>query len=125
MNPLVKKIKTLHGEMHALTIRSGISNDRYASVLKELDDFLEEDLVGLLEWLSNIHRIEYQGVLEVRHLLREEVWLNYEMLGVQGLREQIMLRDAQARLRKVWWKPFRSTAQRNRLVRKKKSIKED
>lgn len=47
--------------------------------------------------------LEYVGTInKIKALVPQEVWDNYETIGVEGLREQVMLADAYKSFRD-WW----------------------
>jgi hypothetical protein len=66
----------------------------------------------LQEW-SRILRQHCTRWREIRGWVKEEVWANYDLMGVTGLREQDMLADAREVIRAHWKK-------RPQLLRKKR-----
>ncbi len=57
------------------------------------------------DWLHDIKiSHELQEYRKVRALLPESTWENYDLFGVGGLREQLLLREAVNKLRARWRK---------------------
>ena len=61
-------------------------------------------------WMSNV----FTTMMEAYALVPPETWKRYKLLGIEGLREQIILEDASKELLKKW------RTKRPRLLGKRK-----
>ena len=107
----------MHNEMYKLTIESKVKEKRYKSVILDLEEFTEQELTNLFNWILSIYDNQYKELKKIKDLLPDETWKRYKDFGIVGLREQYLLRDAQYDLRKVWETPYRTEKQKNRIKR--------
>ena len=55
------------------------------------------------DWLHELYLShEYRSVYGIYKLLPEQTWKNYELFGIEGLREQVLLEAACRKLFKAW-----------------------
>lgn len=118
-NEIRESIIGLHKMMAKYTLSAGIEQKKYNSVIADLDEFNETELIELEIWLKDVCANEYKAVKEVRELLRDEIWERYKLFNVTGLREQDMLKKAESSLKRIWLNPYRTAAQLDRKARRK------
>lgn len=107
---MLAKIRLLHEEMRRYIYKCGIQQTAYDKILKHIDEAPEERLLRLLAFLEAMHLgpwNEYKQVREKPHIT-EQMWHNYEMMGIKDLPEQKMLREAREKVRKFWKKFLQS-----------------
>lgn len=116
-------ILDLHNLMKNLTIEAGVSDIRYNSIIVDIDDFNEEELKKILEWLYQIREHEYEALKKIKDLLPDEMWERYDLFNITGLTEQGLLKEAKRKLRDVWRKPYRTQEQQKRMRQRKAANK--
>src|SRR5688500_2806779 len=52
INAMKTEILKLHSRMKELTLQSGVNQKHYDSVIAELDDYTDEELSKLYDWLN-------------------------------------------------------------------------
>jgi hypothetical protein len=116
---LKQQIILLHNEMKELTLKYIIKEQKYNSVILDLEEFTELELKELLEWLKGIKDKQYKELAYVYSLHTPEMWERFNKLKIKGRREQNMLSNAIQALRVLWEHPYRTAKQRDRIERRK------
>lgn len=116
----MRELHELHEEMKLYTLKAGVNEKKYDSVLKDLETFSVEEVKELCEWLTEIKNNQYKEYVKIRNLLPEDRWIAYKLHCVVGLKEQKLLKEAGVKLKRMWKNPYRSFRQRLRLKQRKK-----
>lgn len=66
-----------------------------------VDNLKSDELQDVLDWAKTF-RDFWRIVFDIRRLLPEENWKRYEEFGIDDMREQVLLRDAQGPFRQCW-----------------------
>lgn len=103
---MVEEIKKLHEEMRSLILESGVSESRYDSILKKKG-------VEVLDILKRVKEKEYKEALEIKSLLPQEIWDRYIVMGMEDLREQVLLAERLKLLKKVWYAETKSKSEKS------------
>jgi len=103
---LLKEAKGFYAAMKEELPPAKVSKDRINRVIGRLfDDTAEmkmDEVRRTHKFLKMIHDGSFQDVKEVRAMVPAHVWANYIAMDVTDLREQVLLRKAQAVLNKDW-----------------------
>lgn len=78
---------------------AGVTEKQLYRQDKRLEHADEETLTVIEEMLNDLTVHELRDVSEIWGLLPEAQWFQYELLEVEDLREQLLLKDALRRLR--------------------------
>jgi hypothetical protein len=90
-------IVDLHAEMKDLTIRSGVKEEHYVSLL---DEDLDQDDVYL--FLKEMRDTLYDATLKVWERHEKDVWNRMETMGIFHLAEQKLLKEHSLKLKRAW-----------------------
>lgn len=96
-------VQKLIDEMRPLLLQAGIPERQTKMPEAEPEEIKSERYVEIYDWLHALKlSSEWDTVKKARGLVKEYVWVNYKATGVQGLQEQIILENANIKLRKIW-----------------------
>lgn len=101
---MLTKIRLLHEEMRRYIYKCGITQHSYDKILQHIDEAPDSRKQRILAFLQAMHIgpwAEYKAVREKPHIT-EEMWHNYEVMGISGLPEQMMLKAAREKVKKFW-----------------------
>jgi hypothetical protein len=99
---LVRLILGLHAEMKDLTIQAGVDPEKYQTILDVMEAGVQPDLMELHTWLTEIYKGPYDNVLKVWERHKPETWRQFEIMQVNNLAEQVLLRKRYRELRQAW-----------------------
>jgi hypothetical protein len=98
-----ENVELLLNEMRPLLAQAGIPERQLKMPDAKPEDIKTERFVEIFDWL---HRLklgnEYQQVAKVRRLVPEAQWERYQLFEITGLQEQLLLEQANIKLRKAW-----------------------
>lgn len=70
---------------------------------RDPNEYNGQHLADVFDWLHQLYLSEaYTNVLAAKALVPESMWQNYKLLGVTGLREQMILESRLRELLKAW-----------------------
>jgi hypothetical protein len=94
-------IQGLLDEVRPFLIMAGVPTRR-AQIAKGLDYKIKQ-CARAFDWLHQFSLSpQFEKFKQVRALRPEDVWINYANLGITGLREQVMLKEAGKALMLRW-----------------------
>ena len=97
--PLIRALVT---EMKELTIKAGVPEEKYQSILSVMEESTEMDCREIHTWLSDVRFNQYDHVLKVWERHEPTTWAMYELMEVWHLAEQKLLRKHFGGLCKAW-----------------------
>ena len=96
-------VENLINEMRPHLLRANVPERQTTMPEGDAKRIHMKTYVKVFDWLHNLKLSdEYRGVLSIWNLLPEAIWTNYKTFGIKGHKEQILLEQAQAKLRKAW-----------------------
>ena len=98
----IKGIVEMLEKMRKLTLEANVPLKKFESIAEDLESQSVKELCRRYDFLLELEPREYHGVLEIRRLLPDEVWQRYVDFDEYDLREQVLLREAQKKLRTAW-----------------------
>lgn len=124
MQELILKIEALYKSMKDLTLKAGVPQSQYDSIIAVTPDITVDELQDRLAFLTSVDENEYRKYHYTYNLLRPEVWDQYRLLGERNLKEQIVLRQQGSILRKAWRKKYGTSAKLVEEARRRNSESE-
>ena len=103
---IIEECKILYSSMKDELIKAGISNERLNRSIGRLFDadagIKMDEARRIRKHLDTVYVGPHYKVKVVRRMVPENVWANFEAMGVTDLPEQILLKKAQKDLNVSW-----------------------
>ncbi len=95
-----ESISDLLNSMRSLLIVAGVPREQ---IQIRANKPQIQTIAKAFDWLHDLKMSpEYIALFKVRNLLPESMWEKYELLDIEGLREQELLKDAGKKVLKLW-----------------------